>query len=270
VDQRDRPLVALLTDFGTQDHYVGVMKGVILGICPEAALVDITHEVPPQDVAAAEAELAASYRYFPAGAIFLVVVDPGVGSARRPIAAEAGGFFFVAPDNGVLTAVFDETPPSRVVTLAQDRYALTRPRGAGVTFDGRDRFAPAAAWLARGESLAAFGPPVSAPVRLERVRASADAAGVSGVVVRVDRFGNLITNIDRAAIDRLRAGGAVTVEAAGRAIGDLVPAYADAPAGAVCALVSSSGHLEVAVNGGSAAAALGLGRGSPVRVRRRA
>jgi S-adenosylmethionine hydrolase len=259
-----------LTDFGTQDHYVGVMKGVILGICPDAALVDITHEVPPQDVAAAAAELAACYRYFPTGAVFLVVVDPGVGSARRPIAAEAGGFVFVAPDNGVLTAVFDEAPPSRVVTLAEDRFALRRPPGAGVTFDGRDRFAPAAAWLARGEALAAFGPAVAAPVRLEPVRMSADAAGVSGVVVRVDRFGNLITNIDRAAIERLAGGGSVEVEADGRAIGDLVRAYADAPAGAVCALVSSTGHLEVAVHGGSAAAALGLGRGSAVRVRRRA
>src|SRR5689334_10758413 len=110
-----RPLIALLTDFGTRDHYAGTMKGVALGICPDAVLVDISHEVPPHDVVAGALELAACYRYFPSGTIFLVVVDPGVGTSRRGIAAEAGEFRFVAPDNGVLSIVFDELPPRRVV-----------------------------------------------------------------------------------------------------------------------------------------------------------
>src|SRR3989475_11780742 len=114
-----RPIIALLTDFGTRDHYAGTMKGVALGVCPDATLVDISHEVPPHDVLAGALELAACYRYFPAGAIFLVVVDPGVGSSRRGIAADAGDFKFVAPDNGGLTMVLDETPPRKVGELTE-------------------------------------------------------------------------------------------------------------------------------------------------------
>src|SRR6266498_4593903 len=114
-----RPVIALLTDFGLRDHYAGTMKGVALGVCPDATLVDITHEVPPHDVLAGALELAASYKYFPAGTIFLVVVDPGVGSTRRGIAAEAGDQKFVAPDNGVLTIVFDDVAPKRVVELTE-------------------------------------------------------------------------------------------------------------------------------------------------------
>src|SRR5216110_428531 len=117
-----RPVIALLTDFGSRDHYAGTMKAVALGICPDATLVDITHDLPPHDVMAGALELAASYKYFPAGTVFLVVVDPGVGSARRGIAAEAGDFKFVAPDNGVLTAVLDEHPAKRVVELTERKY----------------------------------------------------------------------------------------------------------------------------------------------------
>src|SRR5579872_5093903 len=118
-----RPVIALLTDFGTRDHYVGTMKGVMLGICPEATLVDLTHEVPAHDILAGALELAAAYRYFPAGTIFLVVVDPGVGSGRRGVAAEVGDYRFVAPDNGVLTTIVNEQQPTRVVELSDRRYA---------------------------------------------------------------------------------------------------------------------------------------------------
>src|SRR5437868_2919801 len=159
-----RPLLALLTDFGTRDHYAGTMKGVALGICPDATLVDISHEVPPHDVLAGALELAASYRFFPPGTIFLVVVDPGVGSARRGIAADTGDYRFVAPDNGVLTAVLDEHAANRVVELTERKYA--RPT-VSRTFEGRDRFAPAAAWLAKGIDLAAFGRSAGAIQRLE-------------------------------------------------------------------------------------------------------
>src|SRR5580704_19359622 len=154
-----RPVIALLTDFGVRDHYAGTMKGVVLGICPDAALVDISHEVPPHDVLAGALELAASYRYFPSGTIFLVVVDPGVGSTRRGIAADTGDYRFVAPDNGVLTAVLDEHPAKRVVELTERKYA--RPT-VSRTFEGRDRFAPAAAWLAKGVDLTALGRPLTA------------------------------------------------------------------------------------------------------------
>src|SRR5213078_4803915 len=151
-------------DFGTRDHYAGTMKGVALGICPDATLVDISHEVPAHDVVGGALELAAAYRYFPAGTIFLVVVDPGVGSTRRGIAAEAGEYKFVAPDNGVLTVVLDEHPAKRVVELTERRYA--RPT-VSRTFEGRDRFAPAAAWLAKGIELTAMGRSASAIHKLE-------------------------------------------------------------------------------------------------------
>src|SRR3954470_3433941 len=133
-----RPVIALLTDFGTRDHYAGTMKGVALGICPDASLVDITHDVAAHAVLGGALELAAAYKYFPSGTIFLVVVDPGVGSTRRGIAVESGDFKFVAPDNGVLTAVLDEHPQRRAVELSDRRYA--RPT-ISRTFEGRDRFA---------------------------------------------------------------------------------------------------------------------------------
>src|SRR5471030_2981133 len=159
-----RPLIAFLTDFGTRDHYAGTMKGVALGICPDATLVDITHDILPHDVLGGALELAAAYHFFPHGTIFLVVVDPGVGSARRGIAAETGDHRFVAPDNGVLTAVLDEHPPKRVVELTERKYA--RPT-VSRTFEGRDRFAPAAAWLAKGIELGALGRPAAPIQRLD-------------------------------------------------------------------------------------------------------
>src|SRR4026208_2311237 len=159
-----RPVIALLSDFGTRDHYAGTMKGVMIGICPDVTFLDITHEITPHDVVEGTLQLAASYRFFPAGTIFLAIVDPGVGSPRRGIAAEAGDYRFVAPDNGVLTAVFRELPPKRIVELSERRYA--RPTVTR-TFEGRDRFAPAAAWLAKGTGLTALGRTITDYHRLD-------------------------------------------------------------------------------------------------------
>src|SRR5213592_46595 len=169
-----RPVIAMLTDFGVRDHYAGTMKGGALGICPDVTVVDITHEVPAHDVLAGALELAAAYKYFPAGTIFLAVVDPGVGSTRRGIAAEAGDYKFVAPDNGVLTAVLEEHPPRRAVELSERRYA--RPT-VSRTFEGRDRFAPAAAWLAKGIELTALGRPAGSIQRLDIPKPRVDADG---------------------------------------------------------------------------------------------
>src|SRR5437867_2666444 len=249
-----RPVIALLTDFGTRDHYAGTMKGVALGICPDATLVDISHDVPPHDIVAGALELAAAYKYFPAGTIFLVVVDPGVGSTRRGIAVEAGDYKFVAPDNGVLTAVFDEHPPKRVVELSERRYA--RPT-VSRTFEGRDRFAPAAAWLAKGIELVALGRPAGDIQRLDLPRPVVEAGRISGRVLRVDRFGNLITNIDRKSFDRV-AGGPLEIAVGGHIVSRVVSTYADAAPGEVCALFGSTDHLEIAANGASAARALDL------------
>jgi S-adenosylmethionine hydrolase len=261
-----RPVIALLTDFGTRDHYAGAMKGVALGICPDATLVDISHDVPPHDVVAGALELAAVYRYFPAGTIFLVVVDPGVGSTRRGIAAEIGDYRFVAPDNGVLTPILDAHPPRRLVELSERKYA--RPT-VSRTFEGRDRFAPAAAWLAKGIDLAALGRSAGAIHRLDLPHARTDADGIAGEVVRVDRFGNLITNIDRRTFETL-ARDAVEIRLGAHRVSRVVSTYADAAPGEICALFGSTDHLEIAANGASAAERLALGRGAVVQVVRRA
>jgi S-adenosylmethionine hydrolase len=261
--QMARPVIALLTDFGTRDHYAGTMKGVALGICPEATLVDISHEVPPHDVLAGALELAACFRYFPAGTIFLVVVDPGVGSARRGIAADAGDYKFVAPDNGVLTMALEEVAARKIVELTERRYA--RPT-VSRTFEGRDRFAPAAAWLAKGVELSALGRPAGSVHRLEVPRAATAPGRLAGEVLRVDRFGNLITNVDRKIFDALAEGGALEVRVGAHTISRVVSTYADVGAGEICALFGSSDHLEIAANGASAAGELGVGRGAPVHI----
>jgi S-adenosylmethionine hydrolase len=260
-----RPIIALLSDFGTSDHYAGTMKGVILGICPEAELVDISHDIPPHDVLTAAVELAATYKYFPPGTIFLTVVDPGVGSARRGLAAETSDHKFVAPDNGVLSAVFHETAPRRVVELTERRYA--RPT-VSRTFEGRDRFAPAAAWLAKGIQLSALGRAVSDYQRIDLSPAEAGADSITGRVMRIDRFGNLVTNIERRTFERLAQGGSIQIEAGAHRIARLVATYAEIAEGEVCALFGSTDHLEIAANAASAVERLGLGRGAEVVVRR--
>jgi S-adenosylmethionine hydrolase len=258
-----RPLIALLTDFGTRDHYAGTMKGVALGICPDATLVDITHDIAAHDVLGGALELAASYRYFPAGTIFLVVVDPGVGSSRRGIAAEAGDYRFVAPDNGVLTLVLDEAPPRKVVELTERRYA--RPT-VSRTFEGRDRFAPAAAWLAKGVELTAFGRPAGTVMRLDIPQPLISDDELNGEVLRVDRFGNLITNIDRRAFAKFAAERPLAIRISDRPVSRVVSTYADAGPGELVALFGSSDHLELATNGGSAAETLAAARGARVHV----
>jgi len=257
-----RPIIAVLTDFGLRDHYVGSMKGVMLGICPDAAIVDVTHEVPAHDVRSGAIVLEAAYRDFPAGTIFLAVVDPGVGTKRRAIAAEAAGYLFVAPDNGLTAAVFAGSPPARVVELSNRRFARA---DVSRTFEGRDRFGPAAAWLAAGVDLAELGPVVSADalVRVGFAPAEVDAAGVRGEVVIVDRFGNLVTNIDRRALDIARVSDGAIVEVEDRPA-RFVSTYDEARPGELCALVGSAGKVEIAMNGASAAAATGLGPGARV------
>jgi hypothetical protein len=260
-----RPVIAFLTDFGTKDHYAGTMKGVALGICPEAACVDITHDIPPHDILAGALELAASYKYFPSGTVFLVVVDPGVGSMRRPIAAESGSYRFVAPDNGVLTLVFREAPPKRVVELTERRYA--RPT-VSRTFEGRDRFAPAAAWLAKGIDLNGLGRVLTSWQLLTVPEPVVGERQIVAEVLRVDRFGNLVTNVDRRMFDRFTEGGGIEIVAGTESVGRVVATYADAAPASVCALFGSAEQLEIAVTGGSASERLGLTRGARITISR--
>lgn len=259
-----RPVVALLTDFGTANHYAGTMKGVVLGICPDVTLIDIAHDLPAHDVLAGALELSACHRYFPAGTIFLVVVDPGVGSARRGLAVDAGEYRFVAPDNGVLSVALQETPPRRIVELTERKYA--RPT-ISRTFEGRDRFAPAAAWLAKSVPVTALGRPVQDYHRLDLPAPMQTEDGFAGVVLTVDRFGNAITNLDRRTFERA-LGHAATIVAGSHEVPRLVATYAEAAEDEVCALFGSTDHLEIAVRGGSAAVRLGLTRGSSVVIRR--
>jgi hypothetical protein len=260
-----RPVIALLSDFGTRDHYAGTMKGVILNICPDVTLVDITHDVPAHDVLDGALQLAAAARYFPAGTIFLAVVDPGVGSNRRGIAAEAGDYRFVAPDNGVLTAVLREWTPKKVVELSERRYA--RPT-VSRTFEGRDRFAPAAGWLAKGIQLTALGRPAADYLRIDIPLPLIEDARIVGIVLRIDRFGNLVTNIDRRAVESAARSGTMEVSAGGHPVGRLVATYADIQPGEICALFGSTDHLELAANSESAADRLKLARGAVIEVKR--
>jgi S-adenosyl-L-methionine hydrolase (adenosine-forming) len=261
------PVIALVTDFGLRDHYVGAMKGSILGLCPDAVLVDIAHELPAHDILAGGFALLASYPDFPAGTVFVAVVDPGVGSDRRGLALEAGGYRFVAPDNGLLGLVLAAEGAGRLHAI--ENRALFRPR-VSATFHARDVFGPVAAHLARGGALAEVGQPVHDPVALPlpQVRQIA-VQGWEASVIHVDRFGNLTTNLGEAALaemTRQAADGEVVVEVEG-AVLSLGHTYADVPPGQALALIGSSRLLEVAVNQGDASRLLGAGRGAPVRVR---
>jgi len=252
------PIITLLTDFGLADGYAGVMHGVILGINPQATIVDLTHEVPPQDIRYGAYVLAASYRHFPPGTIHVAVVDPGVGSQREALAAEVAGQFFLAPDNGVLSYVLAEGY-SALIRLTEPRYWLPNPSR---TFHGRDIFAPAAAHLSLGVPLAALGEPFTEPLLLPIPRPVQRPDGTwVAHIIHVDRFGNLITDLrPEVARPELITGARVK----GRTITAVVETYSDVPSGAPAILVSSGGTFEIAVRDGDARAELGANVGDEV------
>jgi len=244
-------IITLLTDYGTADSYVAEVKAVLLATAPGAVLVDVAHEVPPGDIRAAQYLLGRTWHRFPPETVHLVVIDPGVGTERRALAAEIAGHRFVAPDNGVLSAL---GPNARFVSLPV-------PKTASRTFHGRDVFAPAAARLAGGATLESLGDPVADPHRSPLPAPRVGAGGVVGEVIYVDRFGNLITNIAGAA-----APPGARVTAGGIAVGRLHHTFADVAAGELVAYIGSGATVEVALRDGSAARRLGLGAGAAVRV----
>jgi S-adenosylmethionine hydrolase len=260
------PVIALLTDFGLHDPYVGAMKGAILTACPEATLVDVLHEVPAHDVAAGALALDSAYRHFPGGTVFAAVVDPGVGSPRRPLAVGAGRWLFVGPDNGLFTFVLEAHPAARVHMLANP--VLFREPLSPV-FHGRDLFGPAAGRLARGLPLEEVGPEVADPLRLAQPPKVRRAEGWEGSVLQVDRFGNLTTDILEADLAALGPGRDGLEVVLGALVLPLVRSYSDVEPGAACALVGSSGRLEIAVHRGRADALPGAGRGARVWLRLR-
>ena len=250
-------IITLTTDFGLQDAFVGTMKGVILGIAPDARLVDLTHDVPPFDVRAGAYALYAAYRYFPAETIHLAVVDPGVGSARRAVAVRTSWGTFVAPDNGLLSLVLSRESVRQAVALENPAYRLPH---VSHTFHGRDVFAPAAAHIARGVPLAEFGPTASDLVTFPASRPTRQDDALVGHVIYVDRFGNLVTDVTETDLP----GSVVAVEAGGQRMAGLSAAYADVSPGQLLALIGSAGHLEIGVRGGHAACVLGLVVGDQV------
>jgi S-adenosylmethionine hydrolase len=255
-------LITLTTDFGLQDGYVGTMKGVILGINPQATIVDLCHDIAPQDVREAAYVLYTAYHHFPPRTVHVVVVDPGVGSERRAIALRTRQAVFVAPDNGVLSYVVAQAEILGIVHLTNPRYWLAE---VSATFHGRDIFAPVAGHLSRGVPFSELGQPIHDIVLLPLPQPKARPDGtLIGHILHVDRFGNCITDV-RA--ERLPTEGPLTVEVAGRRIVGLSPTYASGEEGEFVTLIGSEGHLEIAVRGGSAAQALGARAGDEIVVR---
>ena len=250
-------IITLTTDFGAADTWVGVMKGVILSIFPAARIVDLTHEIPAHDVRAAALALIDAVPFFPRGTVHLAVVDPGVGSDRKALAARKDGHFFVGPDNGVFSGFL---PGEYVLEL--DRPELFLPR-VSKSFHGRDVFAPVAARLAEGRSLRDLGSPLADPVLLDLPRAEKHGETVRGEVVMVDHFGNLITNIP----ERLLPPSPLSVEVGSEKISGLRLCYEDADPGQCAAIIGSTGRLEIALPRGSAAQLLRAGVGGKVTVR---
>ena len=267
--------VALLTDFGAADTYVGVMKSVILSRVRRASFIDLTHDVPPGDVPGAALRLWQAGPWLPRGTVILAVVDPGVGGPRRAIAVSAGRLFCVGPDNGIFSFLLDRSPRWSAVQIEV-------PPSASATFHGRDVFAPAAARLCAGAALSRLGAPVDDLVRLPVPELSVSADGFSGEVLAGDRFGNLVTSIGVLArrdgsillepwlpggpVGRLDAAACAAVLPDGRAV-PLVRTFADVPTGSPLAYIGSDGLLEIGISGGSAARTLGVGRGARVSLR---
>jgi S-adenosyl-L-methionine hydrolase (adenosine-forming) len=257
-------IITITTDFGLQDGNVGVMKGVIWGIAPDAQIADISHMISPQNIREGALILARSIFYYPAGTIHLAVVDPGVGTARRPIAARLGAQRFVGPDNGLITLLLEraerELWPVEIIHLDKPQYRLPE---VSYVFHGRDIFAPAAGYLAAGVSLEMLGTPIDDPVRLQLPTPERIEGGLRGEVIHIDHFGNISTNIR---YERLGEADGATVRLCGVAITGLVKTFGERQAGDLIALYGSTGNLLVAVVNGNAAQRLGAKIGDQVEV----
>ena len=240
-------MISLLTDFGTADYFVGAVKGAILSVNPLAVIVDITHEIAPQDVAAGAFTLLAAYKTFPPGTIHVAVVDPGVGSTRRAIIVNANGQFFVGPDNGLFTYICDREPSHRIIHVTAERFFR---RDVSTTFHGRDIFAPVAAALSNGVAVEEFGPEIDDALRLPSLETPLR-------IIHIDRFGNCVTNITR---DQSLS----EVVVRGKTIREFRRFYGEGDDESLFAIWGSAGFLEISVNGGSAAQVLGVKHGDEV------
>lgn len=257
------PIITLLTDFGQQDGFVGTMKGVILNICPEATLVDLSHDISPQNIEEAAFVLRNAYAYFPAGTVHVVVVDPGVGSDRQAIIAKTSEFTFVGPDNGVFSYIYRLTSDVRVTAITNRTYMLAE---LSRTFHGRDIFAPAAAHLANGVKTEVFGTQWLDFVKGHVPEPAVHGDHIEGHVLHIDRFGNIITNITEATFTAMTSQKVYSIHLGACTFDRVCASYADVVVGQPLAILSSAGLLEVAVNSGHAAGQLGVERGDTVVV----
>jgi hypothetical protein len=259
-------IITLTTDFGVSDPYVGGLKGVILTINPRCRMVDITHQIAPQDVMAGSFTLSISYRFFPPGTIHLAVVDPGVGTNRRPLLVKAGDYFFIGPDNGIFSFILSGSAEVAVHAITEPAFWLPEPSR---TFHGRDIFAPVAAHLAGGVAPSQFGPPVDDYIvyRLPEPE-KLGSSGVSGEIIHTDHFGNLITNIPESLVRSMTAAGCLQAEIRGAAITRLLPAYGCADEDELFCIIGSSGLLEVALKNGSAQQRLAARRGDRIIIKK--
>lgn len=261
-----RPIITLTTDFGTNDHFVGVMKGVILDIVPEAEIVDICHSVQAFDVLDGALTISQAYSYFPTHTVHIVVVDPGVGTARRPILASNDKYHFVAPDNGVLSLVYAREDRMHVRHITAEHYFL---QPLSNTFHARDIFAPVAAYLAKEVDALKFGEEVEQYVKFSAPKPKAvDENRLRGVVLKVDRFGNLITNITPQDAPMIFGAEAkdFKIVVGSREITQLHNAYAEGAPGEVIGILGSMGFLEIAANRGAATQLTGVGKGNEVNI----
>jgi S-adenosylmethionine hydrolase len=259
------PIITLTTDFGLLDHYVGAMKGVILSRCPEARMVDISHDVPPFSILQAAYTIDQAAPYFPRGAVHLIVVDPGVGTPRRPICARALGQYFVAPDNGCLSLVAARDPEIRVRELANRDLWLLSPSS---TFHGRDIFSPVAAALAgRLARFEDLGPAVDGIQLLDGLKPrQIDEAAWAGIILSIDRFGNAITNLPAAGFPQISKAD-FQIDAGGSSVTSFARTFGEAPPGLCFVFTGSSGYLELGMNQQSAAKRLGLTHGDVITLR---
>ena len=253
-----------MTDFGTTDIFVGVMKGVILGINPDAKIIDITHDVEPQDVYAGAFLLSSAYRYFPPGTIHMGVIDPGVGSARRAIAVETERYYFVAPDNGLLSYALCKEKVCCAVNLTNPKYFLPQISN---TFHGRDIFAPVAAHISRGVALNFLGGWITNIAQIPISTPDISESEIVGQIIYIDRFGNLITNISQELFASIRRERNFVIFVKDRQIQRIYNAYAESSAGELLGIFSSFGNLEIAINAGNTAETLGVKRGNPIKIR---
>jgi S-adenosyl-L-methionine hydrolase (adenosine-forming) len=256
------PIITLTTDYGLGDYLVGTLKGVILKINPDATIVDITHSVTPYDVMDGALAIAAAYRYFPPKTIHVVIVDPGVGSERRPLLVSGENQFFVAPDNGVLSLIYENEAALTVRNITAEHYFI---QPVSRTFHGRDVFAPVAAWLSKTWQMASFGEEIQDFRRFSLPKPKVADGQMNGLILRVDAFGNLMTNFTPADLPEITTKeGTLRIQVGEKEVNRLVGTFTEGKPGEPVAMIGSTGFIEIVINKGNASRTFGAGRGAAV------